>query len=79
MFQEVANETEANERAVLGRFLAVVNCNKRVDEMENRCGSSTLLQHINQQIVGEKADVEERIKSLKKIRLLCALNSFNSK
>ena len=79
LIQEVANETEANERAVLGRFLALVNCNKRLDEIENRCGSSTLLQHINQQIVGEKEDGEERIKSFKKIRLLCVLNSLNSK
>ena len=63
MFQEV--ETEANE-SVFGRFLAVVKCNKRLDEIENRCGSSTLLQHINQLIFGEKEGDEERIKSLKK-------------
>ena len=76
--QEVAKEIEANEKVVLSRFLAVVNCNERLDEIANRDGSLTLLQHINQQMVREKEDGEERIKSLKRIRLLCVINSLNT-
>ena len=76
--QEVAKEIEANEKVVLSRFSAVVSCNERLDEIANRDGSLTLLQHINQQMVREKEDGEERIKSLKRIRLLCVINSLNT-
>ena len=76
--QEVAKEIEANEKVVLSRFSAVVNCNERLDEIANRGGSLTLLQHINQQMVRKKEDGEERIKSLKRIRLLCVINSLNT-
>ena len=79
LIQEVTHEIEANERAVLGRFFAVVKCNERLDQMANREESLTPLQHINQQIVDEKGDgTEERIKSLKTIRLLCVINILNS-
>ena len=78
LMQEVAKEIEANEKVVLSRFSAVVNCNERLDEIANRDGSLTLLQHINQQMVREKEDGEERIKSLKRIRLLCVINSLNT-
>ena len=78
LMQEVAKEIEANEKVVLSRFSAVVSCNERLDEIANRDGSLTLLQHINQQMVREKEDGEERIKSLKRIRLLCVINSLNT-
>ena len=79
---ELDLEIKANERAVLGRFDAVVEYNKRLDEMSKGETSLTTLQIINQRIVGEKKEksdgFDERIKSLKSIRLLHVINYLNS-
>ena len=82
LIAEVDEEADANERAVLDRFMGVVKCNERLDQMDERRVSLTTLQLINQRIVGEKKEksggFEERIKSLKKIRLLDVVNFLNS-
>ena len=79
---ELDLEIKANERAVLGRFDAVVKYNEKLDEMAECETSLTTLQVINQRIVGEKKEksdgFEEKIKSLKSIRLLDVINSLNS-
>ena len=79
---ELDLEIKANEMAVLGRFDAVVKYNEKLDEMAKCETSLTTLQDINQRIVGEKkeksAGFEERIKSLKRIRLLHVINYLNS-
>ena len=52
---------------------------KRLDEIAHRDGSFTPLQCINKKIVHAKEDgMEEKVKNLKRIRLLCVVYSLNS-
>ena len=76
LVSELEKEMEANGRAVLNQFVDVANYKDQLDE------SWTALQLINIRMNQEKKEKSagylERIKTLKRIRLLRVINSFVS-
>ncbi len=82
LIMELEKETEAREKLVLDQFMAIAKWKERLDRMAGQSGSRTTLQLVNVRVVDEKrkklTGYLERIKSLKRIRLLCVINSFAS-
>ena len=76
LISELEKEMEANGRAVLNQFVDVANYKDQLDE------SWTALQLINIRMNQEKKEKSagylERIKTLKRIRLLRVIDSFVS-